>query len=127
MNIEEYRRYCLSKSATEESFPFDQDVLVFKVMNKMFALASLKKWENGDYSVNLKCDPIKAIELREKYPDDIFPGYHMSKKHWNTVVIDYGTLQDHFIKKLIDHSYNLIINSLTKKQKAEFEMIKKLP
>lgn len=127
MNIEDYRGYCLSKTATTESFPFDQDVLVFKVMNKMFALTSLKKWENGDYSVNLKCDPSKATELREKYPDDIFPGYHMSKKHWNTVVIDYGALDDDFIKELINHSYDLILNSLTKKQKAEFERIKKLP
>jgi predicted DNA-binding protein (MmcQ/YjbR family) len=126
MNIEEYRTYCLSKPATTESFPFDQDVLVFKVMDKMFTLTSLKKWENGDYSVNLKCDPDKALELRVQYPEDVFPGYHMSKKHWNTVVIQNGNLNDDFVKKLIDDSYMLIIKSLPKKKQAEFKEIKKL-
>lgn len=121
MNIENYRLYCLSKPATSESFPFDDDVLVFKVVNKMFALTSLKKWENGDCSVNLKCDPDRAILLREEYPDDVFPGYHMSKIHWNTVVIENGTLTDQAVKALIDHSYELIVKSFTKKQKAEYE------
>jgi len=126
MNIEDYRLYCLSKPATTESFPFDKDVLVFKVMNKMFALTSLKKWENGDYSVNLKCNPERAILLRERYPDDVFPGYHMSKVHWNTVVIDGGMLSDSEVKTLIDHSYNLIVDSFTKKQKDEYVEITKL-
>jgi len=120
MNIEDYRLYCLSKPATSESFPFDKDVLVFKVMNKMFALTSLNRWENGDYSVNLKCNPDRAVLLREKYPDDVFPGYHMSKVHWNTVVIDNGSLNDQKVKELIDHSYDLIVKSFTKKQKAEY-------
>ena len=109
MNIEAFRTYCLAKSATTESFPFDQDVLVFKVMNKMFALTSLKKWENGDYSVNLKCEPERALLLREKYPNDIIPGYHMSKKHWNTICIQDGALDDTQVMELIDHSYALIL------------------
>jgi predicted DNA-binding protein (MmcQ/YjbR family) len=120
MTIEEYREYCLAKPGTTESFPFDEDVLVFKVMNKMFALTSLKKWEEGDHSINLKCDPKKATELRETYPDDVFPGYHMSKKHWNTVVIEYGTLSDDLIKHLINHSYELVVSKLPKKDRETF-------
>ena len=127
MNIEEYRTYCLAKKGTTESFPFDQDVLVFKVMNKMFALTSLKNWEKGEYSVNLKCDPDRAVLLREQFPDDVFPGYHMSKIHWNTVVIDYGALNDVQIRELIDHSYELIVKSFTKKQKTEYDSLPDLP
>ena len=114
MTIEEFRNYCLSKRGSSESFPFDEDVLVFKVLNKMFALTSLKKWEEGDHSVNLKCDPEKAIAYREKYPDDVYPGYHMSKKHWNTVQLD-GSLADSLIFALINDSYDLVVKSLPKK------------
>lgn len=124
MSIEEYRAYCLAKPGTSESFPFNQDVLVFKVMNKMFALTSLRKWEEGDLSVNLKCDPTKAVELREKYPNDVFPGYHMSKKHWNSVTIAYSNLTEKTIKHLINHSYELVVSKLTKKEKEKLETMR---
>lgn len=102
MNIEELRDYCISKPETEECFPFGDDTLVFKVKGKIFALAGL----SGDLSVNLKCDPVYALELRERY-SSVIPGYHMNKKHWNTVLID-GTIPDTEIFKWIDHSYSLL-------------------
>ncbi len=101
MNIEDVRNYCFNKPGVEESFPFDKETLVFKVNNKMFALLSL-----DDLKINLKCNPEKAIELREHHPE-IKPGYHMNKKHWNTVDFN-QTLPKSLIKELIDHSYNLI-------------------
>ncbi len=115
MNIEELREYCLSKKAVTEGFPFDKVTLVFKVGGKMFALTSL----SGDLSVNLKCDPEKAIELREQYPA-VKPGYHMNKRLWNTVDID-GSIGDKLIKSWIDDSYDLVVQSLTKKQRAEIQ------
>jgi predicted DNA-binding protein (MmcQ/YjbR family) len=115
MNIEELREYCLSKKAATECFPFDEVTLVFKVCGKMFALTNL----DGDLSVNLKCDPEKAIELREQYPA-VKPGYHMNKRMWNTVEID-GSMGDYLIKSWIDDSYNLIVKSLTKKQQEELK------
>ena len=117
MNIQQYFDYCLSKKGVTEHFPFDEDTLVFKVGGKMFALASLSEWEKGNSSVNLKCDPEKAEELRAEY-DDIQPGYHMSKVHWNTVKVN-RDLSDKFLKELIDHSYDLVFKSLTKKIQAE--------
>ena len=116
MNIEQYRDFCLAKKGVTESFPFDQNVLVFKVSGKIFALTSLKDWESGVQFINLKCDPEYAIELRDTY-DSIDPGYHMSKKHWNSVRIYKGELSYEFISQLINHSYDLIVKSLTKKQK----------
>ncbi len=113
MNIEEVRSYCLNKKGATESFPFDEETLVIKVCDKMFALLPL---ENGSI-INLKCDPEKAVELREHY-EDIKPGYHMSKKHWNTVTFDH-TLPDKFVKELIDHSYNLVVSKLTKAKREE--------
>lgn len=117
MNIEELRNYCLLKKGTSEDFPFDQVTLVFKVLGKIYALTNLE----GDLSINLKCDPEKAISLREQYPS-ITPGYHMSKVHWNTVQID-GSLKSDFIQQMIDHSYELVVSKLTKKQKSELENI----
>ena len=117
MNIEELRNYCLLKKGTSEEFPFDQVTLVFKVLGKIYALTNLE----GDLSINLKCDPEKAISLREQYPS-ITPGYHMSKVHWNTVQID-GSLKSDFIQQMIDHSYELVVSKLTKKQKSELENI----
>lgn len=114
MNIEQFRNYCLSKTETTEHFPFDNDVLVFKVMNKMYALASLKQWESGDAYINLKCDPEYAVELRETY-DSIKPGYHMHKQQWNSVYIHRGELQPKLIFELIDHSYDMIVKGLPKK------------
>lgn len=117
MNLETFYEYCLSKKGVSEHFPFDEDTLVFKVGGKMFALSSLSQWENNDQSVNLKCDPDWAQELRAEY-DEIKPGYHMSKVHWNTIALN-GNLPDKFIKELIDHSYELVFKSLTKKIQNE--------
>jgi predicted DNA-binding protein (MmcQ/YjbR family) len=111
MNIEEIREYCLAKKGAEESFPFDNDTLVFKAGGKMFALLSL---ENAT-SINLKCDPEHAVELRERYAE-ILPGFHMNKKHWNTVVYN-GSLPDDLIRSLIDESYDLVVARLSKKQR----------
>jgi predicted DNA-binding protein (MmcQ/YjbR family) len=101
MNIEILREYCVSKIDTEECFPFDEETLVYKIKGKIFALVNL----DGDLSINLKCNPEVAIELREKYPA-VTPGYHMNKRHWNTFLID-GTVPDKEIFKWIDHSYDL--------------------
>jgi len=116
MNIEQYRDFCLAKKGVTESFPFDKDTLVFKVAGKMFALTSLKDWEEGIQFINLKCDPEYAIELRATY-DSIDPGYHMSKKHWNSVRIHKGELPLQLVSQLIDDSYSLVVKSLTKKQR----------
>ena len=115
MNIEELRDYCLSLKGVSEDFPFDETTLVFKVAGKMFCLTNLE----GDLSINLKNDPEKNIELREEYPA-IIPGYHMSKKHWNTVEID-GSLSDDFIKNLIDESYDMIVDKLKKDEKQKLK------
>jgi predicted DNA-binding protein (MmcQ/YjbR family) len=117
MNIESYFEYCLSKKGVTEHFPFDEDTLVFKVGGKMFALASLSEWEAGRPAVNLKCDPERGEELRAEY-DDIQPGYHMSKVHWNTVNVN-RDVPELLVKELIDHSYALVFKSLTKKIQAE--------
>lgn len=113
MNIEEIREYCLKKKGVEESFPFDEATLVFKVKGKMFALTSLEK----DPSINLKCDPEKAIELRERFPA-VAPGYHMNKRLWNTIQID-GSIPDNLIWECIDESYQLVVEKLPKKLKEE--------
>jgi predicted DNA-binding protein (MmcQ/YjbR family) len=111
MNIETIRLYCLGKPDVTESFPFDDTTLVFKVRNKMFALLNLE----GDISINLKCDPEKAVELREHY-SSVLPGYHMNKKHWNTVLLD-QTFDDDLICSWIDDSYNLVSAKLPKRKK----------
>ena len=113
MNIEEFRDYCLSLKGTSESLPFDEKTLVFKVMGKMFALTNIDLFER----INIKCDPEKAIELREQY-EDVIPGYHMSKVHWNTVILN-NNLDDKQVFEWVKDSYNLIVSKLTKKQKAE--------
>ena len=117
MNLESYYEYCLSKKGVTEHFPFDEDTLVFKVGGKMFALSSLSQWEKGQPSVNLKCDPERAEELRAEY-DAIQPGFHMSKTHWNTIAIN-ESVSDALVKELIDHSYDLVFKSLTKKLQNE--------
>ncbi|MEO0312276.1 MAG: hypothetical protein RIQ89_1933 [Bacteroidota bacterium] len=113
MNIESLREYCLNKPLAEETLPFDDDVLVFKVGGKAFALASIAAGNR----VNLKCDPEKAIILREDYLS-IDPGVHMNKKHWNTIHFN-GDADDNLIRSLIDHSYSLVVISLSKKLKKE--------
>lgn len=114
MTITDIRDYCLSKKGATESFPFDDNVLVFKVV-KMFALLPLDSFEKGEGSINLKCDPEMAIEHREKY-DFVLPGYHMNKSHWNTVKIG-SHLSPEQLMSWIDHSYDLIISSLSKKDR----------
>ncbi len=109
MDIEILREYCLSKKAVEEGFPFGEDTLVFKVAGKLFLLTGLN---SNPLQFNVKCDPEKALELRERYYA-VQPGYHMNKKHWNTVVAD-GSLSSALIKEMIDDSYNLIVKSLPK-------------
>lgn len=111
MNIEDLRTYCISKEGVSEAFPFDETTLVFKVGNKIFALVSIEQKE----FINLKNEPYENVELREVY-DGIKPGYHMNKKHWNSVYFnsDVGTP---LLKKMIDVSYRLIRGSLTKKEK----------
>lgn len=113
MNIEDFYNYCISKPDVTEDFPFDKDTLVFKVKEKIFALTSLKKWEEGDHSVNLKCDPDYALELRSEY-EAVQPGYHMHKKHWNTVFFNQD-VPDKLILELIDHSYELVAKANKKK------------
>ena len=112
MNIESFREYCLRKKGVTESFPFDETTLVFKVSGKMFALTDLE----NNFSINLKCEPEKAIELRERHPS-VVPGYHMNKRHWNTIRID-GSIEDELIYGWIDDSYDLVVASLSKKDKA---------
>ncbi|HVX25836.1 MAG TPA: MmcQ/YjbR family DNA-binding protein [Parafilimonas sp.] len=114
MNIEMLREYCLSKKSVTEDFPFGETTLVFRIKNKIFLLVSL---DANPLQFNAKSEPGKAIELREQY-DAIQPGYHMNKKHWNTIVID-GSIPSALIKEMIDDSYNLIVESLPKKLREE--------
>lgn len=116
MNIEEFRACCLAKKGVSEEFPFDADTLVFKVLGKMFALAPLERLPP---QANLKCDPERAIELRESYDGVIMPGYHMSKVHWNTLFLE--QLPGDLIRELINHSYELVVSKLPKKQRSALE------
>ena len=115
MNLEAFREYCLKKGHVDEALPFDDTTLVFRVNNKMFALLSLK--EGRDNSCNLKCDPNRALELRADFMG-ILPGYHMSKKHWNTISFN-EDVSDQLIYELIDHSYDLVFKSFSKKVQKE--------
>ena len=116
MNVEELREYCLTKKGVTEEFPFDANTLVFKVMEKMFALVSLERLPP---QCNLKCDPERAVELREEYDGTIIPGYHMSKTHWNTLFLE--NLPAKLILELVDHSYELVVAGLTKKLQQELQ------
>ncbi|WP_010665138.1 MmcQ/YjbR family DNA-binding protein [Marinilabilia salmonicolor] len=111
MNIEEFREYCLSLPSTSEALPFDETSLVFKVGRKMFALTVLE----GPFWINLKCDPAKAIELREQY-QAVRPGYHMNKKHWNTIEVD-GSVSNALIRQWTKESYELVIKGMTRKER----------
>ncbi len=104
MNIETIRDYILKKPSVTEGFPFGEDTLVFKVNEKIFLLAGL---DSLPLQFNVKCDPDKAIELRDEYPESVLPGYHMNKKHWNTIIVD-GRLTARQIKEMIDDSYALV-------------------
>lgn len=119
MNIEEFRNYCIAKKGVTEELPFDEHTLVFKVMGKMFALTSLNRFPT---QANLKCDPEKAIELRETYDGVVIPGYHMNKKHWNTIFLE-NTIAPETIKEFVDHSFDLVVAGLTKKAKSELDSL----
>ena len=118
MNLESVYDYLLAKPAAEETFPFDEDTLVMKVMGKMFALIPL---ERLPHQINLKCDPERALELREQY-EAVQPGYHMSKKHWNTVLLD-GTVPPAEIRAMIDDSYRLVVAGLKKADQEKLEAL----
>ncbi|TNF28586.1 MAG: MmcQ/YjbR family DNA-binding protein [Bacteroidetes bacterium] len=116
MNIEELRECCLNLKGVEESFPFDEETLVFKVMGKIFCLAGL---ENNPVQFNVKCSPETAIELRERF-SGVRPGYHMNKKHWNTIAFD-GSITDEQARQWVLDSYRLIVESLPRKAQEELK------
>lgn len=117
MDIEYFREYGLKKKGVTDGFPFGEDVIVFKVMNKIFMMIDF----DTPFSINLKCDPELAVELREKY-ESVTAGYHMNKKHWNTVVVD-GSISVNEIKRMIDHSYDIVADGLPIKLKKELEKL----
>lgn len=119
MNLEDIRTYCLRKKGVTEEFPFDENTLVFKVQGKMFLLTDIN---NPEISVNLKCDPELAIELREKF-ESVQPGYHMNKKQWNTVNYNGAFSQKEFYN-MIDHSYTEVVKKMSKKMQRELELLK---
>lgn len=119
MHLDEIREYCLRKPGTTESFPFDEVSPVYKVIGKIFCIASIEP----PFSVNLKCDPERAVDLRERYPA-VTPGWHMNKTHWNTVYLQRG-LTEKQIKELIDHSYDLIASKLKKSEKEQLRKLNK--
>lgn len=114
MDIESFRQYCLSLPAVTEELPFGPDTLVYKVAGKMFALTDINTFE----SINLKCDPDLAVEVRERYPA-VLPGYHMNKKHWNTVLMD-GSISNQLIRDWIRQSYDLVAASLPKATREKY-------
>jgi predicted DNA-binding protein (MmcQ/YjbR family) len=116
MDIITFREYCISKAGVTEHFPFDQETLVFKVGGKMFALCNVESFE----SVNLKCEPERAVELREQY-SGIRPGYHMNKKHWNTVEV-MSDVPEKLFRELIEHSYSLVLGSLPRKDREKLSV-----
>ena len=122
MDLEEFRDYCLRKIAASESMPFGEGILVFKVAGKLFALAPL---DEIPVTVNLKCDPDLALALRDQYYEQVRPGYHMNKKHWNTVEIDSG-IPDAELRKMIDHSYELVVQSLPKKTREKLRRSRRM-
>lgn len=119
MNADTVRDYFLSKPETEEGTPFGPDVLVYKVVEKMFGLLGFS--ENSDgvevARINLKCNPDRALELRAEH-EAIIPGYHMNKRHWNTLILD-GSLPDDLIRELVDHSWDLVVAGLPKKLRPD--------
>ena len=117
MNVEMFRKHCLRKKGVTEEFPFGEATLVYKVMGKMFALSDLDNFDG----INLKCDPERGAQLREQHAS-IIPGYHMNKKHWITVAMD-GSLPDKFVLGLVDDSYQLVVDSLTKSQKLTLDAL----
>lgn len=119
MYVEQFREYCLSKIGVTEEFPFDEHTLVFKVIGKVFAIVPL---ERSPSQANLKCDPERAIALREQYDGLIYPGFHMNKKHWNSVLLA-QRVPTKLVVELIDHSYQLVVNKFTKAQKVQWQAV----
>lgn len=117
MDIESFRNYCMQLKGVEETLPFGPDTLVYKVMGKAFALTGLN---DEQFQVNLKCDPERAIELRDEYPGLIIPGWHMNKKHWNTVFFEQGLTKE-LLVNLIDHSYQLVVDGLSRKLREDLQ------
>jgi predicted DNA-binding protein (MmcQ/YjbR family) len=112
IELEDIRAHCLAKPGVTEDFPFDEDTLVFRVINKLFLLTNLEKLPPA---INLKCDPELALELRERY-DAVRPGFHMNKKHWNTIVLD-GSIPARLVYEWIDHSYELVVKGLKRSER----------
>ena len=117
MNLETFRAKCLAKKGVTEEMPFGDETLVYKVMGKMFALTGITDFA----SVNLKCDPEKAVELREQY-EAVQPGYHMNKKHWNTILMD-GSISDKLVLEWLEDSYQLVVAGLTKMEKLALDKL----
>lgn len=118
MNHDIIREYCLQKKATTFDFPFDEEVMACRVAGKIFVLMSILEFP---VTINVKCDPEKAIDLRERY-EAVKPGYHQNKKHWNTVTCD-GSLTDSDIFSFIDHSYEMVLQSIPKKLRNEIQLL----
>lgn len=113
MDLPDAIAHCLSKPGAEETTPFGPEVLVYKIGGKVFALTDPDEFPAR---MNLKCDPDRAVELRDEY-DSVLPGYHMNKKHWNTIVLD-GSLPGKLVKEMIDHSYELVVKGLPKGKRS---------
>ena len=120
MDIQQLRDYCLAKKAVTETMPFDDNVLVLKVLGKAFLLTGLDTWERGEAAVNLKCDPDYALELRDQY-ESIYGGYHMNKKHWNTIDIFKNEVPVKLVFELVDHSYDMVVKGMTKKMREQLK------
>ena len=116
MNIEQFREFCLGKNGVTEDFPFDDVTLCVRVAGKIFAITGL---DSERFQVNLKCDPDQTVELREQYPE-VQPGWHMNKKHWNTVDFE-GALDEGMLRSLIDHSYEQVVKTLKKSERTQLE------
>lgn len=120
MNIEQIRDYCLKKKGVSEGFPFNESTLVFKVLHKMFLLAPLDKWEAGKATITVKCNPEYTTELRAQY-QSVYPGPYVSNKHWNTLALYQNQLSLELVLQLIDHSYEMVVKGLTKKDKERLD------
>lgn len=122
IHIDEIREYCLTKKGATESFPFDENTLVFKVLNKMFLMTPLEKWEQGEGRITVKCDPVYTLELRDEY-ESVYAGPYVSNKHWNTLALFKNELPPKLVFELIDHSYEMVVKGMTKKMKAELSAL----
>lgn len=120
LTLEQLTDFCMDFPGANQDFPFDTKTMVFKISGKMFALINVEQWMQGVERINVKCTPTYALQLREEY-EAIIPGYHMNKKHWNTLVLHEGELSKELVFQLIDNSYNLVIQGLSKKERALLE------